>query len=57
MSIRVVGVAGAGVMGTGVAQALANTGHQVILVDVGDEILERAKEEIRVRILDQGSDA
>lgn len=47
MSIRVVGVVGAGVMGTGVAQALANTGHQVILVDVGDEILERAKEEIR----------
>jgi 3-hydroxybutyryl-CoA dehydrogenase len=47
MSIRVVGVIGAGIMGTGVAQALAQTGHHVILVDVADEILERAKREIR----------
>jgi 3-hydroxybutyryl-CoA dehydrogenase len=33
-------------MGVGVAQNLAQTGHEVVLVDVGDEILERARSEI-----------
>lgn len=47
MSIELVGVIGAGVMGSGVAQNLAQTQHRVILVDVSDEILERAKAEIR----------
>jgi 3-hydroxybutyryl-CoA dehydrogenase len=41
-----VGVIGAGVMGIGVTQSLAQTHHQVILIDVLDEILERAKSEI-----------
>jgi 2-polyprenyl-6-methoxyphenol hydroxylase-like FAD-dependent oxidoreductase len=43
MSVDVVGVVGAGVMGTGVAQALAQTGHRVILVDVSATALERAR--------------
>lgn len=46
MKIELVGVIGAGVMGVGVAQNLAQTHHQVILVDVSDEILEHAKAEI-----------
>lgn len=46
MNIELVGVIGAGVMGVGVAQNLAQTHHRVILVDVSDGILERAKAEI-----------
>jgi len=45
-----VGVIGAGVMGVGVAQALAQTGHAVILIDLSDEILKRAGQEIRNNI-------
>jgi 3-hydroxybutyryl-CoA dehydrogenase len=47
MKIQVVGVIGAGVMGVGVSQTLAQTGHNIILVDISEEILERAKQEIR----------
>jgi 3-hydroxybutyryl-CoA dehydrogenase len=46
MSIRTVGVLGAGVMGTGVAHALAETGHRVILVDLGEEQLQGARRNI-----------
>ena len=41
-----IGVIGAGVMGVGVAQNLAQTDHQVVLIDVSDEVLEKAKAEI-----------
>lgn len=54
MEIQVVGVIGAGVMGIGVSQNLAKTGHQVILLDVYEEILERAKQAIRKNIRFQG---
>lgn len=37
-----IGVVGAGVMGVGVAQSLAQTGHDVILVDVNEQILADA---------------
>jgi 3-hydroxybutyryl-CoA dehydrogenase len=47
MDIQVVGVLGAGVMGVGVAQNLAQTHHQVILLDVEEAILERAQQEIK----------
>jgi 3-hydroxybutyryl-CoA dehydrogenase len=47
MKIQVVGVIGAGVMGVGVSQALAQTGHNVILVDISEEILARAFQEIK----------
>lgn len=50
MDIQVVGVIGAGVMGIGVAQNLAQTGHQVILIDIAEQILERAKQEIQKNI-------
>jgi 3-hydroxybutyryl-CoA dehydrogenase len=54
MNIQTVGVIGAGVMGIGVAQNLAQTDHQVILVDVSEKILEQAKQEIRNNIRFQG---
>lgn len=47
MDIQTVGVIGAGVMGAGVAQNLAQTGYRVILVDIGDDILQAAGEQIR----------
>jgi 3-hydroxybutyryl-CoA dehydrogenase len=47
MKTRNIGVVGAGVMGIGVAQALAQTDHQVILVDITSEILSRAEQLIR----------
>jgi 3-hydroxybutyryl-CoA dehydrogenase len=47
MNFEIVGVIGAGVMGVGVAQNLAQTQHQVILVDVSDAILAKAKADIR----------
>ena len=47
MEIRTVGVIGAGVMGVGVAQNLAQTGHQVVLIDISAEILQQAREQIR----------
>jgi len=41
-----VGVIGAGVMGTGVAQSLAQYGHDVVLVDIDESTLERAHDAI-----------
>jgi 3-hydroxybutyryl-CoA dehydrogenase len=45
-NLRHVGVVGAGVMGRGLAQDLAQTGHRVILLDVSDMVLEQARAEI-----------
>jgi 3-hydroxybutyryl-CoA dehydrogenase len=47
LKIKHVGVIGAGVMGVGVAQNLAQTRHQVILVDVSDQILQQARAELQ----------
>jgi len=46
MEFTTVGVVGAGVMGVGVAQNLAQTGHRVVLVDLSDEILDNARREL-----------
>ncbi len=46
MDIRTVGVVGAGVMGTGVAQNLAQVGYNVVLVDISDEVLAHAEQTI-----------
>lgn len=48
--INTVGVVGAGVMGRGVAQAAAQKGMRVVLLDVSDEILAAAENEIRQAI-------
>lgn len=45
--IKTVGVVGAGVMGRGVAQAVAQKGMHVVLVDIDDQILAAAANEIR----------
>ncbi len=50
MKFDSVGVVGAGVMGVGVAQNLAQTGHRVVLVDIGEEQLRKARTEIRQNI-------
>ncbi|MFF3847879.1 3-hydroxyacyl-CoA dehydrogenase family protein [Streptomyces sp. NPDC002328] len=47
MEFTTVGVVGAGVMGVGVAQNLAQTGHRVVLVDLREEILDTARRELR----------
>ncbi len=44
---ELVGVVGAGVMGSGVAQSLVESGLHVVLVDVADERLARARQAIR----------
>jgi 3-hydroxybutyryl-CoA dehydrogenase len=54
MEIKKVGVIGAGVMGVGVGQSLAQAGMEAVLVDVSDEVLERAKAEIRKNLRFQG---
>src|SRR5581483_1315044 len=46
MNIRTIGVVGAGVMGTGVAQNFAQSGYHVVLVDISDDILAHAKQTI-----------
>ena len=44
--MKKIGVIGAGVMGRGVSQDLAQTGHDVVLVDISDDILDSARQEI-----------
>lgn len=44
MDIQSVGVIGAGVMGSGLAQALALTGHDVVLVDISESVLQKVKD-------------
>ncbi|EYF03731.1 3-hydroxyacyl-CoA dehydrogenase family protein [Chondromyces apiculatus] len=46
MNTNTVGVVGAGVMGAGVAQNLAQTGHHVVLMDVSQAQLDRARDAI-----------
>jgi 3-hydroxybutyryl-CoA dehydrogenase len=46
MGIETTGVIGAGVIGIGVAHSLAQAGYSVIIVDISDAILERAKDEL-----------
>jgi 3-hydroxybutyryl-CoA dehydrogenase len=47
MKIEPIAVLGAGVMGVGVAQALGQTDHRVVLVDVSDQRLEAACRALR----------
>ena len=42
--VKTIGVVGAGQMGRGIAQVLATSGWNVLLVDVAEEVLEEAAE-------------
>src|SRR5688500_11599285 len=46
MTIKKIGVAGAGAMGAGIAQIFAQSNHEVVLFDVSDVQLDKAKIEI-----------
>lgn len=46
LKLKKIGVIGAGVMGVGVSQALAQTDHDVVLIDINNDILDHAKGEI-----------
>jgi len=53
-----IGVLGAGTMGAGIAQVAAQSGHNVVLVDVNQEQLIKAKagiEKILARLVEKGS--
>ena len=50
MTLERIGVVGAGVLGIGVAQNLAQTRHEVILVDLEQAILDRAQKAIRQNV-------
>lgn len=45
--MKAVGVIGAGVMGAGVAQSLAQSRYFTVLIDISEDILESAREKIR----------
>lgn len=47
MAIRNVTVIGSGLMGSGIAQVAAQTGHDVTLVDVSDAVLNKAQGSIK----------
>jgi 3-hydroxybutyryl-CoA dehydrogenase len=47
MNAQTVGVIGAGVMGVGLAQNLADSDHSVILLDISDQVLDRARGQIK----------
>ena len=38
-----IGVVGAGAMGAGIAQLIATAGYNVVLVDINNEVLQKAK--------------
>ena len=47
MEIKKIGVIGAGVMGQGVSFQFAKFNYEIVLVDISEEVLEKAKKEIR----------
>lgn len=46
MADPTLGVIGAGVMGSGIAQTLATAGYETLCCDVAEEVLERARENV-----------
>jgi 3-hydroxybutyryl-CoA dehydrogenase len=50
MRIARIGVIGAGVIGTDLAQDLAQTGHRVVLVDLDAAVLEKARKAIASKV-------
>lgn len=50
MKLKKIGIIGAGVMGTGVAQNLAQTDHEVVLIDISEEILQKSMDRMQQNI-------
>ncbi|RMG19677.1 MAG: 3-hydroxybutyryl-CoA dehydrogenase [Deltaproteobacteria bacterium] len=50
MTVKRLGIVGAGQMGSGIAQVAATSGIEVILVDLSDEVLDRARKGIEKRL-------
>ncbi|MFQ5381296.1 MAG: 3-hydroxyacyl-CoA dehydrogenase family protein, partial [Dehalococcoidia bacterium] len=50
MATRTLGVIGSGTMGAGIAQVAALAGYDVVLVDVAEDLVERAQEGIARRL-------
>lgn len=46
MQEKQIGVIGAGTMGAGIAQVAAQAGHRVLVVDMADTVLEKAKQQL-----------
>ncbi len=46
MSERTIGVIGAGVMGSGIAQTLAQAGYDAVCCDISEEVIEKAREQV-----------
>ena len=54
----IVGVVGAGTMGAGIAQVAAQNGHQVVLVDTNQEMLNKAElglGKVLARLVEKGT--
>jgi enoyl-CoA hydratase/3-hydroxyacyl-CoA dehydrogenase len=45
--LKKIAIVGSGAMGHGIGEMLAMTGHHVVLVDINDELLQKAKEKIK----------
>ena len=41
-----IGIIGAGIMGSGIAQSVATAGYRTVCCDIADEVLDRAKQEV-----------
>ena len=50
ISIKTIGIAGAGTMGAGIAQVCAQAGYQVILFDLQPTVLDKAKSSINASL-------
>ena len=53
----IVGVLGAGTMGSGIVQVAAQNGHNVVLVDLNEKILQQSKDKlakIMARLVEKG---
>lgn len=48
MKIKNVGITGAGIMGSGIAQIFKRNGYNVKIVDINDEALDKSKELVRI---------
>jgi len=49
-AIKNVVVIGSGLMGSGIAQVAAQTGHNVVIVDVSDDVLNKANNAIKISL-------